>query len=527
MKLAHKNFLYTTIITGILTVLVLGYFILMLPSLYVDHLSRKNYEAIVAQHTTYLKDRSYQNIKINNPSCISVEIPFDKEGISISGKAFEVEIMPATNQMQYLVESIKDYIKQQLNMMKEGNESESDFSAELEEKLTEWKDSFLEQTAQIDNMPFSMKLQSHAFYEENFTSERNKLYFYADDTIIVEAGASDGVNQYTNYLAFTCDKDELVISYLPAMTPQMNEIVPIVIHSLPMMIAVIILFALIVSYLYSIGMVSPVIKLVKHTKAVKASGIAHYTSLIVSGKDEISELSRTLNELYEELKQNYLILENKNKELAEKNKRQEVFLKSSSHQLKTPIAATLLLVDGMINRVGKYQDVQTYLPQVKKQLLSMQKMVQDILYLTHCEENLYKENFQLSKLVTQSLAMHEVSLTVGNFKVITDFTEECNLTTDSSILMAILDNLISNAIVHSKEGATITITTKQNQLFIQNNLSHIPEELLPNIFEPFVSNNGKGHGLGLYIIAYYAEILGADVKIDNVEDGVLTRIIFY
>ncbi len=527
MKLAHKNFLYTTIVTGILTVIVLVYFVLMLPSLYVDHMSKKNYDIIVNQHTTYLEDRSYQNIEVNNPSCMSIEIPFDKAGITVSGKAFQLEILPATEKMQLLTEEIKSYIGNSMDAMKESNKNTKDFSPVWEEKIEEWKNAFIEEFSHMEQVPITFAAQFQNFEQLGFTGEITKLHFFSNNTIIMETGASDTGNHYTSFLAFTYDNDELIASFFPAMTPYMNEIFPIITHSLPMLIAVIILFALIVSYLYSKGMVSPILKLVRHTENVKNSGITHYTALDVTGRDEIAELTVTLNELYQELSRNYLEMEQKNRELDQKNKRQEVFLKSCSHQLKTPIAAALLLVNGMMNQIGKYQDVQAYLPQVKKQLLSMQKMVQDILYLTRCEENLYKEKLQVSQLLSQSISNHEVSISAGGFQLITDFSKECYCSTDAHILMAILDNLISNAIAHSKEGASITIKTSTNEVMIENSPAHIPEDLLPNIFEPFVSNNGKGHGLGLYIVAYYAELLGAKIQICNGENAVKAKLIFY
>ncbi len=75
--------------------------------------------------------------------------------------------------------------------------------------------------------------------------------------------------------------------------------------------------------------------------------------------------------------------------LEEENERQEVFLRASSHQLKTPVAAAPLLVEGMMNEVGKYKDTKRYLPEVKKQLMAIRRIVEDILYLNHCVGNIF------------------------------------------------------------------------------------------------------------------------------------------
>ena len=518
MKLAHKNFLYTTIVTGILTILVLGYFVFMLPSLYVDYVSNENYDSIVAQHKGYLKDGTYKHVNVKNPSCMTIDIPLAGDFVTITGKSFQTRITPKTDAMKNLFSEMKSYAKTTLNHMKKSNKQldKKAFNA----KVSEWKDEFKKQTDFMDNLPVDIKTKTDFSTKNFYTDESTTIHYISDDTIILEASVNDGENHYTNYMGFTYNKDRLVISYLPAMTPQMNEI-----RSLPMLIAVIVLFALVVSYLYSKGIVDPILRLVKHTQAVKRSGDIANASLPVKGKDEISMLVQTLNELYEEIDDNYKVLETKNMELKEKNKSQEVFLRSSSHQLKTPIAAALLLVEGMINQIGKYHDTKTYLPEVKKQLLSMRKIVEDILYLSRCEENILLEKVDLNMLISRQLSSYKITLEEGNYIIMTDYAKECFVTTDGNLLLKILDNLISNAIVHSKAGALITITTKENELEIRNNEAHIDEELIPDIFQAFVSG-GKGHGLGLYIVSYYANILGMKIHITNEEDGVLTRLIF-
>lgn len=530
MKLIHKNFLYTAIVTSILTILVLGYFVFMLPSLYVDYMSNENYNSIVDQHKGYLKDGSYEKVNIKYPSCMTIDIPFSDDSFIVTGKAFQTTITPTTDEMKMLFTDIKNYAKSGINSFQDADKdmNKDIFTEELEKKVLEWKDIFLNQVTFLEDLPFTLEARSDSSYFEYFQDESTKMYYLSSDTFIIEAGVKDGENQYTNYIGFTFNNDRIVMSYLPTMTPQMNEITPIVLRSLPMLIAVIILFALVVSYLYSKGIVDPIIKLVKHTEEVKRSGAIANVSLPVKGNDEIGMLIQTLNGLYEELDKNYKSLENKNNELKDKNKRQEVFLRSSSHQLKTPVAAALLLVDGMINQIGKYKETKTYLPEVKKQLLAMGKIIEDILYLSRCEENITFETVDLNMLIANQLLNHEIALAEGKYNLVTDYSDNSFITTDSSLLSKILDNLISNAIVHSKEGATIRISIEQNQFEIYNSDAHIDEDLMPNIFEPFVigNHNGKGHGLGLYIVTYYANMLSMEVKICNIKDGVLIKVIF-
>lgn len=530
MKLIHKNFLYTAIVTGILTILVIGYFVFMLPSLYVDYMYNENYNSIIEQHRGYLKDGSYDNVNIKNPSSLTLDIPLSHDSLVVTGKTFQSTITPNTDEMRALFMDIKSYGKSLIGSFRKSDNklSQDVIAEEFEEKLLEWKDAFLKQVTLLEELPFTLRTKSNTSFSEYLWEETTKIHYLSKDTLVIEAGVADGENHYTNYIGLTFNSDRIVISYLPTMTPQMNEVRPIVLHSLPMLLAVIILFALVVSYLYSNGIVDPIIKLVKYTERVKYSGLISNARLPVKGNDEIAMLIETLNGLYEELYKNYKSLEDKNNELKMKNKRQEVFLRSTSHQLKTPVAAALLLVDGMINQIGKYKDVNIYLPELKKQLLSMSKIVEDILYLSRSEENISLESFDLNMFIANQLLNYKIPLAEGNYKLVTDYCSDCLITTDTNILAKIFDNLISNCIVHSKEGATITITTRANQFEIHNSHAHIDEDLMTNIFEPFISgnHNGKGHGLGLYIVNYYANVLGASVQINNTSDGVLTRVLF-
>jgi signal transduction histidine kinase len=91
----------------------------------------------------------------------------------------------------------------------------------------------------------------------------------------------------------------------------------------------------------------------------------------------------------------------------------------------------------------------------------------------------------------------------------------------------ILDNLLSNAVNYSPEHGKIEIIYEENTLYIQNHGVTIEEELLPHVFEAFVTSNNstKGHGLGLYIVSYYAKLLGCHVELVNIDNGVCAKLI--
>ena len=264
---------------------------------------------------------------------------------------------------------------------------------------------------------------------------------------------------------------------------------------------------------------------------MKGDGSVVVTSLRERGfnrPDEIGDLAVTIDTLYEEVQTSYLALKEKNEKLQEENKRQEVFMRASSHQLKTPIAATLLLLDGMMNQIGKYKDTKKYLPKVKEQMLYMRKMVEDILSLNHMNGVVKKEPCCLDEFVKVSLQSYHVLMAKRKISTSIEGEQEVVIKTDSEMLLKIVDNAISNAVKYTPEGERIEIYIDQNTLQIRNYGAKIPQDLLQHICDPFVKGNHEtnSHGLGLYIAAYYARQLGIGMDVKNEEHNVCFTISF-
>ena len=530
MGLRKKTFLYSVALAVIMIAFVIGYFALMLPSLYVDYVMSSNLESATEIQKGYMEERSYDNLTVKNPSSVfTMEIPNAGDEIYIAGKFFKLTITVQNEELQSILDHARTMMTEAGSL--EGLEDEEMSGSADQEMFTEYfsqwqdkfKDIFMGQNLISDDAPIDIRLEQKEQSDGPvYHGEYAKLHTVSGDSIVYEAGVSDGNYSYTTYVAMGRTQDALIITVLPAMTPQMEEITPIVMGSLPMIIAVIFLLVLISSGFFSGKIVNPIIRLANHAES---AGMAEHfdpdeSTFLTDSKDEIGTLGRNLHELYGKLRDNYEELEHKNRLLEEENERQEVFLRASSHQLKTPIAAALLLVEGMMNEVGKYKDTKAYLPEVKKQLLSMRKIVEDILYL-----NYHAENMQQEKVAVEALAQE----LTGDYAVQTE-DKGLQITvagsgtayTDREMLKKIVDNLLSNAIWYTPEGQQVTIEISSTALCITNYGVTIDEKLLPNILEPFVSSDGgrKGKGLGLYVAAYYSRLMGYELKIDNIENGV-------
>ncbi|GAA0802136.1 hypothetical protein GCM10008910_33130 [Faecalicatena orotica] len=519
MKLSKKTFLYSIGISALLVSLIVIYFVTMLPSLYVDYMKKQNLKSVVEVEKGYMKNHSYKGLKVQNPTgSATLEIPLEGDEIYLAGKAFKFTVTVQDEQLKKLLGQVRNCFGNMKDVEKE------DFEAidwELLKKGFQ-KSALLDETAPVD-----VEVQIDKDTEVFKADDSVKMHIMDKDIVVFEGGASDEDNQYTTYIAIGRSGSSLIFSFLPVMTPQMKEIKPIVMGSIPMIAAVLFLIVMLCSQFFSKKIVNPVVSLAHYAEEVKNAGSLEVEPFKITARDEIGELGRTLNELYAKLKENYDELEEKNERLKKENKRQEVFLRASSHQLKTPVTAALLLVDGMIQEVGKYKDTKTYLPQVKEQLQSMRKIVEDILYLNHCTENLHIESVDVDVLLMEVMGAYRIQAEMKKLRFEKGGTTR-TVPSDRELLKKILDNLFSNAVANTPENGQILVESEAGSVSIVNQGAHIDETLLPHLYEPFVSGSGKerGKGLGLYVSAYYSEVLGCKLTVENVSGGVRAKLNF-
>ena len=518
------------ILAVIMIAFVIGYFILMLPSLYVDYVMSSNLDSVLEVQQGYMKNRTYDGLTVRNPSAVfSAAIPKEGNEICLEGKFFRLTVSVQDEELQEFLDLFRDMISREgeaeypQKMGQQDNTAKADFGERDLGRLKDlWenglKDKFAGQNFMADDYPIKVEVEGKAATEV-YQGEYSKVHYVSDDILIFESGIADGDFGYITYIAVGWARDAFVITVMPTITPQMEEITPVVRASLPMIIAVIFLVVLIASSFFSGRIVNPIIRLANYAENAGLSDSFEEDAFEINSNDEIGMLGRKLHELYEKLQEKNHILE-------EENERQEVFLQASSHQLKTPVAAALLLVEGMMHEVGKYKDTKAYLPEVKRQLLSMRKIVEDILYLNHCVDHMQVVEVDLRALSEELVKGYLVQAESREVQI--EIKGNGMAAADPEMLRIIVDNLLSNAVQYTPGQHRIVIEAEEYELCITNYGVTIDEKLLPNIFEPFVSSDAgrKGKGLGLYVASYYCRRMGCRLEIRNIENGVQAKVLF-
>lgn len=247
----------------------------------------------------------------------------------------------------------------------------------------------------------------------------------------------------------------------------------------------------------------------------------------IIGRDEVARLAEDVNHLYDKLLSSIKELESENERALTREKQKSEFLRMTSHELKTPIASMLGLVEGMLYNVGEFKDHETYLKKCKDILTEQAQLVQSILDATNAEmlRSANQESFRLDVLLAEHLQSYTVLSDIHHYQLSTDL-HPTEITASKLFLLKALKNLLDNVFRYTTPGGFIRIRLSQRCLTIDNQAEHLlsPEEL-EQIFHPFYrpdfSRNRKdgGTGIGLYLVQQILDSHGFSYSFEAVEDS--------
>ncbi len=216
--------------------------------------------------------------------------------------------------------------------------------------------------------------------------------------------------------------------------------------------------------------------------------------------------------------------EEKNTELAKINAELDRFVYSVSHDLRSPIASMLGLVN--LSKIEKDPAALYYYEELKeKSLLKLDSFIRDILdYSRNSRTEILPELVDWQHFVVQSIDQHKHSEEAKNVQITFNIRQEQDFYTDKNRVKIIFNNLLSNAIRYAdklkeKQIIHIEITVETdftNIRFIDNGIG-IEEEHISKIFDMFYRANAdsKGSGLGLYIVAEAVKKLNGQLTVSS------------
>lgn len=152
-------------------------------------------------------------------------------------------------------------------------------------------------------------------------------------------------------------------------------------------------------------------------------------------------------------------------------------------------------------------------------------MMEDLLgFVSGKKTPLACHKYNLKQLLDEGQDMLSAMLEASGHQLKIEVPEDVIIYWDSQKLLHILVNLVRNSAEAMETPGTVTIEAKRGdggvQLYVRDTGSGIPKELLPTLFEPFVSESGKARpGLGLAIIRDLVRRHGGEVSARNRREG--------
>ena len=209
----------------------------------------------------------------------------------------------------------------------------------------------------------------------------------------------------------------------------------------------------------------------------------------------------------------------------ELSKRQNNFMLSVTHELKTPLTSIQLALQTLMKRKLKEEDREDLLSKALSANQRLAVLIDNILNASRLENDgfepksdIFPLNSFLNKAIEDLRKAHPTA--VFNMDSNVDI-----ITADTYMIETVLYNLLENALKYSKESAHIKVSVQQrNQMChitIADQGPGIPDEEKVKIFEKFyrvgneISRSKKGSGLGLFISKEFIERHKGLIRCEN------------
>ena len=207
------------------------------------------------------------------------------------------------------------------------------------------------------------------------------------------------------------------------------------------------------------------------------------------------------------------------------SQRQNNFMLSVTHELKTPLTSIQLALQTLKKRNLKAEDQADLIAKALGANQRLSSLIDNIINASRLESNDFTPRLEIFPLKTflQNKAS-ELKTTHKQASIILNCAVEI-MHADTYMLETIFNNLLENAIKYSGDNPKLEILVKQNGKFTEIIISDqgpgITAEEKQQIFKKFyrvgseISRSQKGSGLGLFITSEFVQLHKGRIKCEN------------
>ena len=208
-------------------------------------------------------------------------------------------------------------------------------------------------------------------------------------------------------------------------------------------------------------------------------------------------------------------------------------LQDVSHELRSPLARLNFAVD-----LGRSSpDRQGAMDRVQREADRLARLVDELLEVTRAEGDPATRNFEelrLDTFVRELAGDCQMEAQARGCRLELHLARVPPLQADRELLRRAVENVLRNGIRHAPEGSTIDVNVAGREgmasVEIRDRGTGVPEEMLPEIFKPFVrvgedrSRDSGGVGLGLSIAQRAVELHDGRIWAENSHPGLRVHV---
>ena len=199
-----------------------------------------------------------------------------------------------------------------------------------------------------------------------------------------------------------------------------------------------------------------------------------------------------------------------------------------THELNNPLTAVLSLAELLAERPGLDPDIRDDLQEIRREAQRAANIVRQLLAFVRRHDPM-RLPVNVNALVRDTLALRRGTLRLAGIAVEAELGEVPPVAGDQHQLQQLLLNLLTNA-EHAMDRTpsgrrVLGVVTRPVpgglELVVRDTGPGIPTEILPRIFDPFVTTKraGEGTGLGLSIVHRVVREHGGRVAAGNDPSG--------
>lgn len=238
-------------------------------------------------------------------------------------------------------------------------------------------------------------------------------------------------------------------------------------------------------------------------------------SVEIDSRDEIGQLSRSFNEMADELNVREHSLRKAQLALVQSEKMAAVGTLSAglAHEVKNPLSAVLGYAQLAKRKLSSPESLKEHLDTIENETRRCNDIIGNLMRFSRVEKGEFART-SINDVVRKSVGIVDHQLSLKNVRIETDLAEDLpSILGNANQLQQVLMNLAINAQqAIGEDGGTVSFRTAIDDdndslvITVDDTGPGIDDEVVASIFEPFFTTKAAGDGTGLGLSVTYGII---------------------